>query len=136
MFPHTRLWVAALIIIVVVVGIFVLSVPRAREVASPTGSTTASAQLPITYHDSYKKGMHTITGTVMVPDACTTITADASLDTTSGSPRIELALSVPTDDQICLQVPTRLSFSVTVAASASTPIDVLLNGEMATSTLQ
>ncbi|MDO8407959.1 MAG: hypothetical protein Q7S95_01845 [bacterium] len=131
MFQRRRLWVAALIIAVAVIGGFALSVPRAREIPEPPGSATAVSSIPVvTLHDSYAKGVHSITGSLMAPDVCASLTASASVE----GERIMLDLAVPEDPQLCLQVLTKLTFSVSVEAAAEVPIDVFVNGVSATTT--
>src|SRR3989344_2139458 len=114
MFQRRRLWVAALIIAVAVIGGFALSVPRAREIPEPSGSATAASPIPVvTLHDSYAKGVHSITGSLVAPNVCASLTASASVE----SERIVLDLAMPADPQLCLQVPTKLTFSVSVKAA-------------------
>ncbi len=131
----THLSTAATIIALVILVFFVLSVPRAREV-SQTQKQDIPAETPlVTVRDSYKKGVHTLTGTVLAPDACTTVTARAAVsgDATS-SQKIVLMLTMPSDLGICLEVPTRITFSTTVTAPASLPISVTVNGAEASTT--
>ncbi len=122
-----HLWIAALIIAVVVVGGFALSVPRAREISEPPNSTAATSSVPVVgLHDSFAKGVHLITGSLMAPDVCTALTATASVD--SAGANIVVALSMPEDTQICLQVPTKLTFSVSAKAPADASVSVSVNG--------
>ena len=59
---HKRLWIAAAIIALVIVGGFVLSVPHTRDIGHPAAAQTAAASVPaVTLHDVYTKGVHTIT---------------------------------------------------------------------------
>jgi len=123
MFNHTRLWAAAVIIGVIIVGGFVLSIPRAREVAD--GSPLEATSTPrIMVHDVFKKGIHTISGSVLAPDACATVSVEASLV----GEEISLALSVSEDTSICLEVPTSVTFSTSVTAPAGASIRTTLNG--------
>jgi len=135
MFQRRRLWVAALIIAVAVIVGFALSVPRAREIPEPSGSaTTASLTSVVTLHDSFEKGVHSITGSLVAPDVCASLTARASVEGPSAQAgeRIILALTMSEDSQLCLQLPTKLTFSVSVEALADAPIDVSVNGVSAT----
>jgi len=111
-----------------------LSVPRAREVAENGSETMGALVPPVELRDSFKKGVHTISGSVMAPDACTTVSADASVDETKGSPHILVTLSLPPDNELCLVVPTKQSFSVSATAPQGVPIEVRINGMPATTT--
>lgn len=125
---HTRFLAAAVIIILVIIIGFVLSVPHARDGTLPASSQTEDASVPIvSLHDTFKKGVHTITGSLTVPNVCTTVTAQATL-----TESMHIALSVPEDTDICLQVPTKVNFSVTISAPATTPITATVNGSVAT----
>ena len=129
MFQRRRLWVATLIIAVAVIGGFALSVPRAREIPEPSGSPAITSPPPVvTLHDSFANGDHSITGSIVAPDVCASLTASASVE----GEHIGLVLTMPEDTQPCLHVPTKLTFSVSVKAAADAPIDVSVNGVSAT----
>ncbi|MDE2021731.1 MAG: hypothetical protein KGI71_02295 [Patescibacteria group bacterium] len=132
---HTRLWIAAAIIAIVIVAGFVLSVPHTREVAQTPAPQPVAAVPSVTLHDVFKKGIHTITGSLEAPDACTIVTATTSLEGDASSTQdILLAVSMPPDTGVCLQLPTRMDFSTTAAAPALTPITVTVNGVVASTT--
>jgi len=133
---HTRLWTAAGIIALVVIVGFVLSVPRAGDVARTSLSQEVATPVPVvTLHDTFKKGVHTISGSLNAPNACTTAAAQASLITdASGTESILVAIAIPVDTGICLQVPTRVNFSTTVEAPAQLPLTATVNGVSATTT--
>jgi hypothetical protein len=130
------LWVAASIIAAVVIVGFVLSVPHTHDVAGAPETQSAVPQVSaVTLHDVFKKGVHTITGSLTAPDACTVVTANATVTGESTSTeRIIVAISMPQDEGVCLQVPTNVSFSTTVSALASLPISATVNGTAATTT--
>ncbi len=132
---HMRLWAAAAIIALVIIVGFVFSVPRARDGAHPP-KTLASTVVtpPVSIHDVFKKGVHTITGSLETPTACSTASAHASL-TSGDTPAILVAVTLATSDGICLQVPTAVKFSTTVSAPARTPVTATVNGEAATTTM-
>lgn len=133
-----RLWTAAGIIAVIIVAGFVLSVPHTRELPRATTSdNTAIAPTPsVTVSDTYKKGVHTLVGSVTAPDACTPVTAVASVigDASSSPQGILLALSLPTDSGICLQLPTAVTFSTKITAPEGLPLSVTVNDIAATTT--
>lgn len=132
----TRLSTAAIIIAGIILLLFVLSVPRAEGPAAPAPAQKSAAAPPtVTLSDSYKKGMHTISGSVVAPDACTSVSAAATLVGDAANPQgISLALTMPSSTGVCLQVPTRLSFSAAFAAPAALPIKVMVNGSAASTT--
>lgn len=131
--PHTRLWAAAIITVVLIVS-FALSVPHTRDVGVER-SLAVSTTPAVTVRDTFRKGVHTIIGAVRAPNACTSVTASAALEgSASSTARILLALSVPEDQGICLQVPTDIPFQVSVTAPAEVPITTTVNGTVASTT--
>lgn len=134
---YSRLWLSAAIIAFVVVIGFVLSVPHTRDVGKVAqGEDTATSVSEVTLHDSYKKGVHTISGSLVVPNACTNVIAEASLVGDSSAPSgILVALSAPKDSGVCLQVPMPANFTVTITAPAHLPISATINGTAATTTV-
>jgi hypothetical protein len=133
---YSRLWLAATIIALVVFGGFVLSVPHTKDVDTGLSLESVATSVPIvTVRDSFKKGLHTITGSLEAPNACASVTAEATYSgDTPDTEGILVALSLPEDSGVCLQVPTRVSFTATVSAPARLPITVTVNGTAATTT--
>ncbi len=132
----TRLSTAATIIALLILMLFVLSVPRTQELPIPKKEDAELIRTPsVSVRDVYKKGVHTLTGSIIAPNACTLVTTRATLTgTASSSQTIALMLTMPDDSGICLQVPTRVTFSTTVTAPASLPISVSVNGTEASTT--
>ena len=132
---HSRLWVAAAIIAFVVLAGFILSVPHTRDINTAPSQDVAASVPVVALHDSFKKGLHTITGSIQAPDACATVAAQASPSgDASSTTGILLELSLPEDSGVCLQVPTRVTFTATVSAPANLPITATVNGVAATTT--
>lgn len=134
---HTRLWAAAAIIALVVIGGFALSVPHTRDIAQRAAdqSTPATTTPSVILHDRYAKGTHTLTGSLMVSNACTMVSADATpVGDASTTTSILLSLSVPTDTGVCLQLPTKATFSASARAPEGVPIQVMVNGSVASTT--
>lgn len=133
---HTRLWAVAAIIASAVVVSFLFSVPRTGDVAPAENPEAASPATPaVSLRDSFKKGVHTIAGSVEAPDACATVSAQASLEgDTPEDQRIVVAVSLEGGEGVCLEVPTRMSFTVTAVAPAGTPLSATVNGVAATTT--
>jgi len=132
-----RLWLAAAIIALVIAVGFFISVPHTRVDLPRPSSTSASplSVLSVTLRDSFKKDVHTITGSVETPTACTTVSAAATLENgATGLEYIQVALVMPADTSVCLRLPTRVSFETAIAAPAGLPITVTVNGSPATTT--
>lgn len=132
---HMRLGTAAGIIALVILLGFVLSVPHTREVVDAP-QPEAEVEVPaVTLRDAFKKGVHTITGSVEARNACATASAEASIagDATT-TENILVAITVLTDTDLCLELPTRVSFQTTIAAPARLPILVTVNGAPASTT--
>jgi len=81
------------------------------------------------------KGVHTITGSLVAQNACTTVLAEATLvGDASSTQNILVAISMPKDSGICLQKETTLKFSTTITAPARLPIVLQVNEVLATTT--
>ena len=133
---YRRFWVAAAIIAFIIVVGFILSVPHTRDMLTVSTQQAVVTTVPsVAVRDTFKKGVHTITGSLIAPNACAALTVQATfLDTASSSERILVALSLPSDDGVCLQLPTAMNFSTTVVAPANLPIVVTVNGSSASTT--
>lgn len=133
---HTRLWLAAGIIAIVIVLGFMLSVPHTtRDVVQKKVAAPLPAAPLVAIRDSYKKGTHTLLGTIQAPNACTTATTTATLEgDASTTQSIRLALTTTADPGVCLELPTPLKFSTTIAAPSGLPIIVTVNDVVASTT--
>lgn len=132
---HKRLWVSAIIITVIIITGFVFSVPHTRDVAKISESPNVTIVPPVTLHDVFKKGMHTITGSLLTPNACTSVTATANLvGNASSTQSIRVAILMSNDTGVCLELPTHVNFSTTIAAPAYLPMTATVNGSAATTT--
>lgn len=130
---HTRLWIAATIIAPIVLTGFLLSVPRAGDVLEVSELPIVTNVPLVTLRDTFKKNLHTITGSIEAPNACTTVTTEASIvGNASSTENILIAISMPSDKGVCLQLPTRVTFQTTISAAAQLPIIVTVNGAPAT----
>lgn len=131
---HRRLWITATILAGVILASFVLSVPRTRDVPESMISPEIVETVPeVTLHDTYRKGTHTISGSIEAPNPCTSLDASATLEgTASGSETIIVSFTMPKDSGICVQQAVNLPFSVTVVAPAELPISAIVNGSPAT----
>ncbi len=133
---HKRLLVAATIIACVILAGFALSVPHTRDIVEKTSPQPATTPTPsVALHDAFRRGTHTITGSVEAPTPCTSLSASATTTgTASSTTGILVAVLMPADTGICLQQSTVLDFSATVAAPANLPITATVNGITATTT--
>ena|SRR3989344_5360902 len=130
---NVRLTIVAVILALVIFVGFVISVPRASEVRE--AELAGGVAVPdVTLEDTYKKGTHTLSGTVRAPDACTTASASATFASATDA-MILLDISMPPSTGMCLTVPTDVEFETTVDAPAETPVRVLVNGATASTTL-
>lgn len=133
---HKRLWTAAAIIALVVIGGFLISVPHTRDLKTAAQSEVVSGPPEVAVRDSFKKGIHTLSGSIFVQNACTAVTAQASLIGDASDPSgIALQISYPIDSGVCLQVPTRVSFQTSVSGPARLPLIATVNGVSATTTV-
>ena len=131
---HKRLLVVAAILAGVILASFALSVPRARDTAPLTDDENSSVETPaVALRDSFRKGVHTITGSMKAPNACTTASASAALVGDASNPTgILIEISLPEDTGVCLKRSTTVNFSTTIAATAALPLTATVNGVAAT----
>ncbi len=137
MSSRMRFWIAAAIIAAIIVGGFAISVPHTQDVPHELAPALVPAQAAptVTLRDSYKKGVHTITGAVTAPNPCTTLSANTALEgEASTTRRIVVAIALLSDAGICLERPTKLEYAATVEAPADLPIVVTVDGAEATTT--
>lgn len=130
---YSRLWISAAIIAIVILISFALSVPRAYDGIELPESVVAPTTPLVAIRDTFKKGSHTITGSIETPNACTSIHAEASYNASS-TEGILIAISMPKDTGVCLEMPTIVKFSTIVDAPAGLPIVVQVNGRQASTT--
>lgn len=128
---HMRLWASAAIITVVILVAFALSVPHTRDIKleSPTPPEAETKIPTVILNDAFKKGLHTLSGSVEAPNACSLVSASATIvENASSTQSVLIAISVQKDEGICLQVPTRINFKTTISAPANLPITATVNG--------
>lgn len=133
---HTRLFVVATILAGIILAGFAFSVPRTRDSIAPIALAPLPPIVPsVALRDVFKKGSHTITGSIEVPNPCTTVQAEASLvGSASSTQNILLALTIPEDQGVCLQEKSTVKFSTAIIAPARLPIVTTVNGSAATTT--
>lgn len=129
-----RLLIAAGIIALIIIVSFMTSVPYTRDILLEPITQKEVASVPtVTLQDVFKKGTHTITGSVEAPNACAMLTATASLigDASTTGNIVQVALVMPTNTGVCLQLSTRIPFSTTITAPAQIQITATVNGIVA-----
>lgn len=131
-----RLWVSAAIIACIILIGFTLSAPHTRDIAETKLLNDAPTTIPVVaLHDSFRKGVHTISGSITAPNPCASLTAKASLVGSTSSPEsILVEISMPEDSGVCLERSASLPFSTTITAAGLLPITATVNGVEATTT--
>ncbi|HEX8946971.1 MAG TPA: hypothetical protein VF829_02030 [Candidatus Paceibacterota bacterium] len=122
--------------IVITIGI-VLSSSRLSDGIRKALSDEATTTVPVSIAsltDSYRRGTHTVSGALVLPNACYTFDASASLAPSTTPQVIRVDISVPPDSGRCLALPATSTFSVTQAADQNAVITTYINGVLATST--
>ena len=132
-----RLRILAIIILGILVIGFILFVPRGT-VQSPSVVSNAEDQAAaVIVSDSFKKGTHTITGSIEVRNACVGVAAEASVQGDPTQPAgILIAVTRTPTEGICLELPTKVTFQKKVSAPKGTPISATVDGKPASTTLQ
>ena len=126
MYSRSRLAIGVLIGILAFS--FFFSVPRTRDVIEQSLPVVAPEAPSVSVQDTFKKGSHTITGSVEAPNACATIHAEALYENAeTPDARIHIVITMTPYEGTCLQLPTRMRFSVTVSAPAKLPIIATVN---------
>ena len=132
---HTRLLVTATIIAAIIFIGFMLSVPHthdAKQISLPPPPTPAPS---VAIRDVFKKGVHTLTGSIEAPNACTSLATKATLAGSASSTQyILVAITMPEDSGVCLERSVKMPFSLTISAPANLPVQVSVNNTMATTT--
>jgi hypothetical protein len=132
-----RIALAVFVAVVIIIAAFAFFTPHANRGGeqAPSASIVQKPVPDVSLSDSYKKGMHTISGSIMAPTPCTSVTADASV--ASGTPAvISVTISMPSDAGICLQQATVVPFKVSAAAGADAIIAAYVNGAPASTTVK
>jgi hypothetical protein len=122
MHSHTRLAIG--IGIGILAFSFFFSAPRTRDVIEETAPVVTPVAFTVSAQDVFKKGVHTITGSIEAPNACATVRAEAFYE---GAETIRLAITMTPYEGTCLQLPTRMRFSTSVSAPAKTPLIATVN---------
>jgi hypothetical protein len=130
---HKRLLIAATIIALIIIASFALSVPHTRDVPSASSPAAEKQSVPeVALRDTYRKGVHTITGSIEVPNVCTSVSAEASV--VGAGTSIAVNVSTVEDSGVCLERKSSFRFSTTLTAPAGLPVTATVNGVLATTT--
>ncbi|MDP1707247.1 MAG: hypothetical protein Q8L30_01720 [bacterium] len=130
---HMRLLVSSAIIVVAIVITFIISVPRTSDVEVTSMVLPETEIAPtVILRDSFKRGIHTISGSVEAPNVCALVSASAELiGDAQNEEGILVNISMQTDSEICLQIPANISFETTIEAPNNLPISATVNGSLA-----
>ncbi len=133
---YPRFYLVIGILVAVLAFVFLFSVPRTYDDVDEQIIVVSETEAPkVSLKDVFKKGAHTLTGSIEAPNACASVDAEAMYEKdVSGEERISIAITLTQHDGICLQLPTQLRFSESVSAPADLPISVTVNGEPVTYT--
>lgn len=118
-------------LVVIVVGLLIsYQTLYAPTVARKSLQQSENSETPYqaTYISTYAKGSYTISGTIMLPNQCHRVETTGAFE--SGVVRV--TISVPSDEGICLEIPTQETFSLTVAGEEGATTEVLVNGMVVT----
>lgn len=124
-----RFWVTTTLLITALIlatlGAYLWYSYQSRQAQITEEAASAPA---VTYRDSFKAGVHTISGTVVLRNRCERLEASAVADTEVDPPVVRVDLFIPEDTGICLELPTERAFSVSVEASDAAMVQVFVNG--------
>lgn len=126
-----RLRILALIILGALIAGFVILVPRGK-VQSPTAdaASTTSGIPEVTLVDSFKKGTHTISGSIVVYNACVAVATEALVIEDGANPSgIQISITRAPSEGICLELPTRIPFEKKVKAPRGLALTALVDGK-------
>jgi hypothetical protein len=126
-------WIAIGTFFVVVLCAVLFFAIRITEGPSQAVRKTATASSSVTLlsvKDSYSKGTHTVSGSVLVPTVCTPLTATSSVSETA----IRVDVNSTEDTKVCLQLPATTTFKISADADIDTPVQIYVNGTLATTT--
>ena len=129
--PHHRRIGIIVFAVILIAGITFFAVRTGREEAPKFDTKTETPTPVVTLKDSYKKGVHTYTGTYTVATPCHTISATATVAV--GTPDVvTIAITAPADEGMCVQVIATKTFTVTATAGKDAKVEVQVNGVPAT----
>ncbi len=134
-----RLFIIALILIAFgILSIFIFS-PHLTNNGNIAAHVSVATSTPhvitlVSLQNSYRRGKHTIKGSLVMPTPCYTITANTSMVPSTTPPVIRLNLVVPIDTGRCLALTATTTFSTTQVAAKGAIIKAYINNTFATST--
>jgi hypothetical protein len=126
---HQRIWLLGGSIAFVILASFLFSVPRTTEVAEAPPSSPEVEVPRLTLKDTFRRGVHTLSGSVEAPNACAEVAASATYEESdTENAHILLAATLTLTEGLCLEILTKIPFAATVSAPANTPIVATVNG--------
>lgn len=132
---HKRLYAAATIIAGAVLVSFLWSVPRVKDVEVQTEELQVASESlvapAVELSTSYKKGTHTIEGTILAPNSCAVVSVEA-LPQGDPATSVVVAVTLTRSEVVCLQLPVTMEFETTVSAPEEVTFTTTVNGLPAT----
>lgn len=124
---HVVIGTSVLVAITVCALVFAFFIPLFKARAPVTEEEVRANTLSpeITLDDAYEKGVHTITGSVPVPNPCTTIEPSIEL-IASTSIRVDIIV-IPAEG-LCVQTLDEKKFKLSIEAPETSDIEVYVNG--------
>ncbi len=133
------LFISIFIIVAGIIGTIFSSAKVSNDVrpVSIVATTTSPIITLKLLKDSYRRGIHTISGAVVVPNPCYVVNARTSLIPSTTPTVIRLDLSVPEYTGRCLELTATTTFITKQKAEKRATITTYLNGVLtATSTIK
>lgn len=125
---------SALIILLVLFLGFTLSVPRTKDIVEEGDALQTQESHPqptLSLERSYRRGTHTLTGTLLVDTRCTKLTTEVEV-TPEGivPPTITLRLATEDTAGVCLMLSEERAFSITADAPEDATVLVFVNDKL------
>ncbi len=134
-----HIFIVGLVIVAFVVLSIVSFSPRLPDGKRSVVTVEAPIVAPIriiSLSDSYRRGKHTIRGSVSIPTTCYTVDSKSLLVPSTTPQVIRVDLFIPKDNGRCLDLPSTDSFKIIEKASKNSIIKVYINNTFATSTVK
>ncbi len=134
-----HIFIVGLIIVAFVVLSIVSFSPRLpdgkRSVVTVETPVTSPIKI-VSLKDSYRRGKHTIKGSVSIPTVCYTVDFKSLLVPSTTPQVIRVDLLIPKDSGRCLELSSTGSFKIIKKAPKNSIIKVYINNTFATSTVK
>ena len=114
---------------IVLVGVLLLPKAQAPVVSDVPNTTQEerASESAVVFSHFFKKGTHTLSGTITLPTPCYQIDQNIIIDDTFSPEKVAIALTTSTDDQICIQVIDEREVEITFDAAEDAEIVMTLD---------